>query len=215
VGERALREGLPVTRTGAIAVAAALLAAAAARGDDDPAGLPGTATPAATPTARATSPDTETLGGELYAGGALASFHGVGMRLLDLRLGIGWRLGGQNVLGLTGTEVAALVTSRGQIGSTEHGLAVRGGRLGLGLRVRSGRLTFGLDADAVLLLVERASTSGDLTGTGWGAGAGLALDLFRAGSSALYVGIDGTLTKIGASDDPWTYGAGAGVGFRW
>lgn len=216
MGECALREGLPLTRTNAIAVAAvALLAAAAARGDDDPAGRTTTAAPATASTAKAPSVDSETLGGELYAGGTLASFHEVSMHLLDLRLGIGWRLGGQNVFGLTGTELAGLVTSRGQFGSTERGLGVRSGRLGVGLRVRSGRLTVGLDADAVLLLIERASTSGHLTGTGWGAGAGLAFDLFRAGSSALYIGIDGALTKIGASDDPWTYGAGTGVGFRW
>ena len=155
------------------------------------------------------------VGGECFASGALEGFHGVSIHAFDLRLGVGGRQAGQGLLDLQDLELGALFIVGGQIGSTAQGLRMKAGHLGVGVRGRAGRVTAGLDAEAIVLAVTRRSTSGDLLGTGFLARALLGFDLLQLGTSALYLGLEGSLAMIGSSDDRYLPAAQAGLGFRW
>jgi hypothetical protein len=159
----------------------------------------------------ARSGESASLAGEIFAGGVFEQFHGVQIRALDLRLGLGGRQSGVTVLGL---ELGVLFTAGGQLGSTVEGLSVKEGRLGAGIRGRNGRLTLGLDAEGVLLSITRKSMPGSLVGTGFAARALIALDLVQFGNSAIYAGVEGSLSAIGSSDDRYLPAALFGLGFR-
>ena len=159
--------------------------------------------------ARAEEP--ASLAAEAFAGGAFEQFHGVQIRALDLRLGLGSRQSGVTVLGL---ELGVLFIAGGQLGSTAEGLPVKEGRLGAGIRGRNGRLTLGLDAEGVLLSIGRKSMPGSLVGTGFAARASIAVDLVQFGGSAVYAGVEGSLAAIGSSDDRYLPAALLGLGVR-
>jgi hypothetical protein len=219
VGPDACREDLPVTHLASTRGAAALLTLAflaigAARGDEPAPAAPGPGS-APAPEPASPAPAAWRFGGECFASGALEQFHDVSIRAVDVRLGVGGRQPGQRLLGLEGVELGVLFTVGGQIGSTAHGLPVKAGRLGAGVRGRSGRLTAGLDAEAILLVVTRQSTSGELRGTGFLARVQFGLDLLQFEGSALYLGLEGSLAAIGSSDDRYLPAAQGGLGFRW
>ena len=148
---------------------------------------------------------------EIFAGGAFEQFHDVKIRAVDVRVGVGPRQTGASAAGL---DLGVLLTAGGQFGSTGEGLSAWEGRLGGGIRGRSGRLILGLDAEGIVLSIARKSMPGNLVGTGFGARLRVGVDLVQFGSSALCLGVEGSLAAIGSSDDRYLSGVLIGAGLR-